>query len=516
MISPDLPITKSSEDKLNRESFAESLANVILQSTFPTSFTVGLYGAWGSGKTSLLNMVIEQVERCSTDVVILRFNPWLCSDPKQLVIQFFKQLASIIKMKKPAADTICELVDQYADIFDAASLIPYAGTAIAAAGKVFSGKARNRMKQKNNDMQGQKDEIVRKMVEENLKIIVSIDDIDRLSEEEIIAVFQLVKALADFPNAVYLLAFDYDVVVRALSSVQHGDGREYLEKVIQVPFEIPAPSMASIHDALFAKLNGILGDIPKNRWDRATWVELFQFGIRKYIRSIRDVIRYANVFYLKYQLLQEETDPIDLLGLTCLQVFEPAVYSTLNNYKDMLCGSISGYSYERQHTDEEKIKKAISDIFSDGIAANDEAAKNILGILFPKTKVAFDLNYSFGRYYDHRKFLINCNIAVPECFDRYFSLFLEDDAIPTTTMKKLIYDAKESELVADITRLYQNGKIIRLLEEIEAYANKGDSKNVPSERATILIRCLCRMWSSFEAEEKDFLPFHLHGDYCFV
>ena len=86
MISPDLPITKSSEDKLNRESFAESLANVILQSTF----TVGLYGAWGSGKTSLLNMVIEQVERCSTDVVILRFNPWLCSDPKQLVIQFFK------------------------------------------------------------------------------------------------------------------------------------------------------------------------------------------------------------------------------------------------------------------------------------------------------------------------------------------------------------------------------------------------------------------------------------------
>ena len=509
MISPDLPITKSSEDKLNRESFAESLANVILQSTFPTSFTVGLYGAWGSGKTSLLNMVIEQVERCSTDVVILRFNPWLCSDPKQLVIQFFKQLASIIKMKKPAADTICELVDQYADIFDAASLIPYAGTAIAAAGKVFSGKARNRMKQKNNDMQGQKDEIVRKMVEENLKIIVSIDDIDRLSEEEIIAVFQLVKALADFPNAVYLLAFDYDVVVRALSSVQHGDGREYLEKVIQVPFEIPVPSMASIHDALFAKLNGILGDIPKNRWDRATWVELFQFGIRKYIRSIRDVIRYANVFYLKYQLLQSETDPVDLLGLTCLQVFEPAVYSVLYNYKDTLCGSISSYSH-KYRTDEDNVKKAVSEILSEGVAANEEAAKNILGILFPKTgKLG-------GRYYDHRKFLINCNIAVPECFDRYFSLFLEDDAIPTTTMKKLIYDAKESELVADITRLYQNGKIIRLLEEIEAYANKGDSKNVPSERATILIRCLCRMWSSFEAEEKDFftIPFAWRLLFC--
>ena len=509
MISPDLPITKSSEDRLNRESFAESLADVILRSAFPTSFTVGLYGAWGSGKTSLLNMVIEQVERRSTDVIILRFNPWLCSDPKQLITQFFKQLASAIKIKKPAADTVCELVDQYADLFDAASIIPYAGSAIAAAGKVFTTKARNRINRKNNDMQGQKDEIIRTMVKENLKIIVSIDDIDRLSEEEIIAVFQLVKALADFPNAVYLLAFDYDVVVRALATVQHGDGREYLEKVIQVPFEIPAPSMASIHDALFSKLNGILGDIPDSQWDKATWAELFQYGIKNYIKSIRDVIRYSNVFYLKYQLLQDETDPIDLLGLTCLQVFEPAVYSVLNNYKDTLCGSISSYSQNRR-TDEDNVKKVVNEVLSVGAATNEEAAKNILGILFPKT------GKLMGRYYDRRNFLINCNIATPECFNRYFSLSLEDDAIPTATMRNLIYEANENELVTEITQLYQGGKIIRMLEEIEAYANKGNSKNIPAERAIILIRCLCRMWSSFEVEEKGFftIPFAWRLLFC--
>ena len=509
MISPDLPITKSSDDRLNRESFAESLANVLLQSSFPTSFTVGLYGSWGSGKTSLLNMVIEQVEGQSFDAIILRFNPWLCSDPKQLITQFFKQLASAIKIKKPTADTVCELVDQYADIFDAASLIPYVGTALAAAGKAVTNKARNRINRKNNDMQGKKDEIIRTMVAENLKIIVSIDDIDRLSEEEIVAVFQLVKALADFPNAVYLLAFDYDVVVRALGTVHHGDGREYLEKVIQVPFEIPAPSIASIHDALFSKLNGILGDIPKNRWDKATWAELFQFGIRKYIRSIRDVIRYANVFYLKYQLLQDETDPVDLLGLTCLQVFEPAVYSVLYTYKDTLCGSISSYS-QRGRVDEDNVKKAVNEILSTGVAANEEAARNILESLFPKT------GKFGGRYYDHRKFLISCNIAAPECFDRYFSLSLEDDAISTATMKKLIYEVNENELATEITQLYQDGKIIRLLEEIEAYANKGDSKNIPAERAKILIRCLCRLWNSFEVEEKGFftIPFAWRLLFC--
>lgn len=517
MISPDLPITKSSDDKLDRQSFAESLAHVLLQSSFPTSFTVGLYGAWGSGKTSLLNMIIEQAESKDHDVIVLRFNPWLCSDPKQLITQFFKQLAGAIKIKKPAADTICELVDQYADIFDAANLIPYAGTVIATAGKMFANKARNRINRKNNDLQGKKDEIIHKMIEEHLKILVSIDDIDRLSEEEIIAVFQLVKSLADFPNATYLLAFDYDVVVHALGAVQHGNGREYLEKVIQLPFEIPAPSVASIHNAFFSKLDGILGDIPKERWDKATWAELFRFGIKEYIGSIRDVIRYSNVFYLKYKLLQGETDPIDLLGLTCLQVFEPTVYSLLNNYRNTICGSNNSYSYEHQKVEEEKVKKAVSEIMPVGAAANEGAAKNILGILFPKMSSAFGQSFSFGRYYDHKRFLINYNIAAPECFDRYFSLSLEDNAIPTVTMRKLMYEANESELLAGIDQLYQAGKIVRLLEEIEAYANKGDLRSIPSERATLLIRCLCKKWISFEVEEEGFLtvPFTWRLLFCF-
>ncbi len=301
------------------------------------------------------------------------------------------------------------------------------------------------------------------MEEDHLRIIVSIDDIDRLSEGEIIAVFQLVKALADFPNVVYLLAFDYDVVVHALGGVQRGDGREYLEKIIQVPFEIPTPSIENIYNALFSKLNEILGDIPENRWDKATWAELFQFGIKEYIKSIRDIIRYSNVFYLKYELLQDETNPVDLLGLTCLQVFEPTVYSLLNKHRDTICGSYSSYSYDHQKGEEEKVKEAVNGILSADITKNENAVKRILGILFPKTRSAVGHSFSFSRYYDYRKFLINCNISVPECFDRYFSLSLEDNAIPTATMRKLVYEENGSELLTEINQLYQNGKIIRLL-----------------------------------------------------
>ena len=517
MISPDLPITKSIEDTLNRGSFANSLAKTISQYSFPSSFSIGLYGEWGSGKTSLVNMVLESVENIDKNAVILRFNPWLCSDPKQLITQFFKQMATAIKLKRPPAEKAWELIDQYADIFDTASLIPGVGPIAAALSKTLVKEANERVEQRSQDLQESKNQIIHKMISENLKIIVSIDDIDRLSEEEIIAVFQLVKALADFPNTVYILAFDYDVVVRALSKVQHGDGKEYLEKIIQIPFEIPTPNIASIHDALFSKLNSILGDISEDRWSKTTWGELFQFGLRKYIKSIRDVIRYTNVFMIKYELLKKETDPVDLLGLTSLQVFEPSVYSKLPSYKDTICGADHSYSHKQQKADVEKVKKAVSLIIpSDGTITNLEATNYVLGILFPRTKMATGLSYSIGRNYSHRDFIINNNIAAPECFDRYFTLSLENDAIPTAVIKDLIYESTENELSDGIIQLYEEGKIIRLLEEIEAYANREHSLVIPADRAFLIITVLVRNWGSFEVDDRGLfsIPFVWRLRFC--
>ena len=355
------------------------------------------------------------------------------------------------------------------------------------------------------------------MIEEKLKIIVSIDDIDRLSEEEIIAVFQLVKALADFPNTIYLLAFDYEVVIHALSKIQYGDGKAYLEKVIQVPFEIPTPSITSIHESLFSKLNKILGDISDERWDKATWVELFQYGLKKYIRSIRDVIRYTNVFSLKYDLLKDETNPVDLLGLTCLQVFEPVLYSRLPSYKDTLCGANESYSYERQKSKEEKYKKSIAMLIPDNDMLRDsEAAKTILAILFPGIQSIVGNSYHIGRYYTHKAFFINNNIAVSSCFDRYFSLSLEEDAISTSRVKHLIYQANETEFTEGLQKIYQEGKIIRMLEEIQAYTDRKYAAYISTERASLIIKCLVRQWDFFKVDDIGFLsiPFAWRLVFC--
>lgn len=85
-----------------------------------------------------------------------------------------------------------------------------------------------------------------------------IDDIDRLSYDEIAAVFQLVKSLADFPHTVYILSFDYDVVVRALEQSQRGLGAEYLEKIVQIPFAIPVAEISTIQKILFHELDELI------------------------------------------------------------------------------------------------------------------------------------------------------------------------------------------------------------------------------------------------------------------
>lgn len=497
MFNPDLPIKNSNEDLLNRGSFAESLADTIMQYSFSSSFTIGLYGKWGSGKTSLLNMVLDNIERSDKNTIILRFNPWLCTDSKQLIAQFFKQMANTIKLKNPKKDHVWELIDQYADVFDMASLIPVAGSIVAMGGKILAKKAKKHIDQLTNDLQGRKNQIIEKMKKENLKIVVSIDDIDRLSEEEIIVVFQLVKSLADFPNTIYLLVFDYDVVVRALANIQHGDGKEYLEKIVQVPFEIPAPDMTSIQNTFFTKLNIILGDIPKDKWDKEIWSQLFLFGIKEYIMSIRDVIRYINVLSLKYQLLKDETDLIDLLGLTCLQVFEPYIYSILPNYKDILCNS----SYEQLKGITEKMQKTFETIISDReTVVNESAAKTILGIIFPQFKSFVKLSYNMGRSYNQCS-LINRNIAIGACFDRYFSLTLENDAIPSFTVNQLIYKANESDFAYGVNKIYQEGKLTRLLDEIEGYRKKSDPSAIPPQRAALIIKCLSRQWHTFKDEK---------------
>ena len=176
MLNSDLPIKKAEEDMLNRAFFAKNLAETMLDYTVSEGFAIGLYGKWGSGKTSVINMILEQLELLSnmnhslTKPIVLKFNPWLCSDPKQLISQFFKQLSSVIKLKQPKLVNVCDFMNDYADAFELAGAIPVAGNILTGIGKILGKKAKAYSESKGNDLQKIKDEIIAALLKEKIKI----------------------------------------------------------------------------------------------------------------------------------------------------------------------------------------------------------------------------------------------------------------------------------------------------------------------------------------------------------
>ena len=359
MFRPDLPIKSSKGDLLARASFSRALADAILSYGNKDSVVTALYGSWGSGKSSVVNMVLERIEEASSSMaaagrpIIVKFNPWNYSDQNQLVGQFFRALSVALKRGDPGVDAkkAGEQLEAYSEFFKPLALIPeptglVAGLATAAA-VVFKtvGVAASRWgRLKSKDLDQIRKDLDALLARQQRKILIVIDDIDRLNTVEIRQIFQLVKALGDFPNTVYFLAFDRDVVVKALAKVQEGSGDEYLEKIVQIPFQLPSISKTEVEKVLFGQLDELIKDLPEIRWDQTHWGNVYQGGLRFFFATIRDVTRYINSLRFSFAMVKDEINPVDFLAVTALQVFEPAAYDGLRENSDLFAGVFStGY-----------------------------------------------------------------------------------------------------------------------------------------------------------------------------
>ena len=127
----DRPIDRRDQDRLERRPFAESIASQIFAVPAEYGFTIGVAGPWGSGKTSVLNMVEETLDSRDKDVAILRFNPWLFSSPQELVSRFFSELgAQIGQNKSMNRQILAEHLAKLGQVL--APLVPVPGAAAIA------------------------------------------------------------------------------------------------------------------------------------------------------------------------------------------------------------------------------------------------------------------------------------------------------------------------------------------------------------------------------------------------
>ena len=128
MFRADQPIDTYKEDLLGRHSFAKALASSILSYEQVDSISVGLFGEWGSGKTSIINMTLEEIRANPTTnkPLIMKFNPWNFSDQNQLILQFFNEL-SLVLCRDDSAEKhlkIGRTIQKYSRFFEPFSYVP--------------------------------------------------------------------------------------------------------------------------------------------------------------------------------------------------------------------------------------------------------------------------------------------------------------------------------------------------------------------------------------------------------
>jgi len=421
MFKPEGPITKSTEDILGRTTFATRLADAIAKWGFKDSLVIGLYGTWGTGKSSVINLLKEHLSTLESDnaPTVIEFNPWMVSGQKQLLSHYFEQLAVELEIQNQETldeDTAAKL-RQYAalllalpgrsdlqgvleNILSIGGLISVVaglimqglsvtawGIAISVfgvllivarlSGNLLEGIARyyeNRAILGKRSIAAKKQEIVDDLKRRRRKLLIILDDIDRLSENEIKELIRLVKVNSDFPQTVYLIACDRTIVEKHLEDKNKAiSGREYLEKIIQVNFDLPQTRRSRIEKYLFSQLDEALERLPsgwQKYFDQSRWANLYHSGFKDFFPTIRSIKRYTNSLAFHLSMIEKEgvleANPIDFMAIECIRVFCPEFYHYMRENKELFAyidsETMSDYGHRQREERLRLLKEGLSNI----------------------------------------------------------------------------------------------------------------------------------------------------------
>jgi len=313
---------------------------------------------------------------------------------------------------------------------------------------------------------------------------------EALSPEEIRLLFRVVKAVADFPNVTYLLAFDQEVVSKALTGeTQIISGQSYLEKIIQVPFELPLPDEVALRNLLFEKLDAILQDTPEELFDSDHWSDVYWEGIDHFIKTPRDVVRLINSLIVTYATVKGDVNPVDFVAIEALRIHCSPVYHVIRSNKEAFAGP-SGPTrlFGRKAED----FKPFHNAWLEGVSEADrEAVQHLTTALFPKLGAVWGRTSSGADdARDWRKDLRVCSLDI---FLTYFRLSLPEGSVSRNEMQAILALTGDAEVfglklleLADQRRSDGTTQVGVVLERLLDYARD----DIPVEAIPSIVKAL--------------------------
>jgi hypothetical protein len=392
-----------------------------------SSTVLSLVGPWGSGKSSIIDAIISGLGNEAAGWTVVTFNPWMYQDLESLQSGFFSELAAAFPDESKGAKARARIADFAEAVAPLTTIGAVVGVdvseSLSGLSKLIRGKT---------SAAAAHDRLTKTLMATAAPVLVIMDDLDRLSPDELLLTFKLVRLIGRLPHVHYLLAYDEDTLLDALSRTGLvGDSRprarDYLEKVVQARFDIPSLRPADIRsmtDELLNKaLSAVNADLTPEQSRRFSQA---YFGhLERRLTTPRALFRYFAQVRLSLASVPGELDLSDFLVITWLRTNEPGAYRLIQNRRALVLGTSPN---KIGKTDDERIR--ISNELRDALIDSgtrveelDDVAE-LIGGLFPSFKQAWD-GKSSGRPRDRRQRAFNSFY-----FDRFFALGVPEGDIP--------------------------------------------------------------------------------------
>jgi|TARA_B110000902_G_scaffold42204_1_gene45864 Cdc6-like AAA superfamily ATPase len=353
----DKPIAKLEQDSLNIQKYASSLSKFIRNSDTP--ITIGLQGEWGTGKTSLMSLLLENFNEDGKDREIATswVNTWEYSLFKGASETTPAVLSGMLEKLRDENSDIWTIKDVAADKVKKATKF-----LSGLANQVIEKQTGMNVKEANKNAKTEKNvahivevknliaSIINELIEHSKnkiqKVVFFVDDLDRIPPTDAVEVLESLKNIFDIPKCVFILAIDYDVVVKGLESKfgkktkeNEREFRSFFDKIIQVPFTMPVGAY-DITTFLKTKLNDLGVEQVFIEASIGQITKIVRYTIGNNPRSLK---RYLNTFSLINQIMDDDEDSekddnniILLFAVLGIQVSYPQIFRLLTQNPDYL------------------------------------------------------------------------------------------------------------------------------------------------------------------------------------
>ncbi|OQB75896.1 MAG: KAP family P-loop domain protein [Deltaproteobacteria bacterium ADurb.Bin135] len=457
MFHTDSPITGSEDnpDRLNRTGFAHRIAEALLLKPGSGSLVVSLESSWGYGKTSVINLITQYYMTLNAPnrPILVNFNPWMASGAENLVQEFLVQFGSEVGLHdrgKEARDAAKQLLS-YSKVFDVLKFIPGAEPWASIVGKVVTGvgAATGKIGElKELNINQKRDSVVKALGKVAKPVVVFIDDLDRLPPAEVFQMIRAVKAIADFPQTSFLLAFERSYVENSL--LQHGikDASAYLDKIVQVRLHLPLIYEKDLHSLSVLELEN-LASIDLTSFfdeDKSRLSELYHLCVKPLLRTPREVKRIFNRLRFVEPSLRQNVCFTDIFALEVLAIKAPYVYEHIRLCPSAYHGREPDYKFGLSKP-EEVIERHKSDRIArlDQVPPEDRTyVKELAQMLFPLIGDGF-----YGGATDPDYHYARGHVASPDRLRLAMTFGLPSGEIPTQLISRFISNTDDRESIIE-------------------------------------------------------------------